>query len=160
MGMKPRKPEPPNTANEPDFPLARPTSGAGRSPDTFAPDVARARSGAAGTGGKRADGPEARIFVITMREWRRRHFFHTNPSIKMTWKLRVALLVVTMIPAGILACGPLASHIGRSLVCKGDVAESDVIHLENFDQNYLLFERAARASRNRSEDACARRGFA
>jgi hypothetical protein len=79
--------------------------------------------------------------MIAMKDWRR-HFLRTKQSIKATWKLRVALLVV-MILAGALARGSFASHIGRSLVCKEDVAESDVILVENFDQNYLLFERAA-----------------
>jgi len=76
-----------------------------------------------------------------MRAWRR-HLFYTTTSIKATWKLRLGLLVLVIL-VGILTRGFLVSRVGRSLVCREDVAASDVILVENFDQNYLLFERAA-----------------
>ena len=75
-----------------------------------------------------------------MRKWRR-HFFYTKESIKTTWKLRVAALVVVIL-AGVLTRGLLVSYVGRSLVCGEDLAPSDAILVENFDPNYLLFERA------------------
>jgi len=76
-----------------------------------------------------------------MQEWRR-HFFYTKASIKTTWKLRVATLVVVIL-AGVLIRGLLVSYVGRGLVCREDLAPSDAILVETFDPNYLLFERAA-----------------
>lgn len=76
-----------------------------------------------------------------MREWRR-HFFYTKPSIKTTWTLRVATLVVVIL-IGVSTRGALASYVGRSLVCTEGLAPSDVMLVENFDPNYLVFERAA-----------------
>lgn len=58
------------------------------------------------------------------------------------WKLRLGLLVGAILAvAGTKSLW--APAIGRSLVCGGDVAPSDLIIVENFDPNYLLFERAA-----------------
>src|SRR2546422_11749109 len=76
-----------------------------------------------------------------MREWQR-HFFYTKASIKTTWKLRAAALVLLVL-TGFLTRGLWISQIGRSLVCAEDLAPSDAILVENLDQNYLLFERAA-----------------
>ncbi len=72
----------------------------------------------------------------------RRHFFYTKNSIKTTWKLRVAMLVVVIL-TGALTRGFWVSQIGRSLVCAEDLSPSHVILVENFDPNYLLYERAA-----------------
>lgn len=80
-----------------------------------------------------------------MREWRR-HFFYTKESIKTTWKVRVVTLVVVIV-TGVLTHGFWVSQIGRSLVCVEDLAPSDVILVENFNPNYLLFERAAALER-------------
>jgi hypothetical protein len=72
----------------------------------------------------------------------RRHFFYEKKSIRTTWKLRIgALIVVILIWAA--TSGFWTAKIARSLVCARDVAPSDVILIENFDPNYLLFERAA-----------------
>jgi hypothetical protein len=76
-----------------------------------------------------------------MREWRQ-HFFYTRKSIKTTWTLRVATLVVVIL-IGVAARGALASYVGRSLVCSEDLAPSEVMLVENFDPDYLVFERAA-----------------
>jgi len=72
----------------------------------------------------------------------RRHFFYTKNSIKTTWKLRVAMLVVVIL-TGIVTRGFWVSQIGRSLVCAEDLSPSHVILVENSDPNYLLYERAA-----------------
>jgi hypothetical protein len=76
-----------------------------------------------------------------MRTWRR-HFFYSKESIRTTWKLRIGILVV-LILVGALTRGFWVARIGRSLVCAQELAPSDVILIENFDPNYLLFERAA-----------------
>src|SRR5262249_13383059 len=44
---------------------------------------------------------------------------------------------------GTLTRGFWVSSIGRSLVCTADVPPSDVILVENFDPDYLVFEGAA-----------------
>jgi hypothetical protein len=54
----------------------------------------------------------------------------------------MAALVVVIL-TGVLTRGMWVSQIGRSLVCVDDLAPSDMILVENFDPNYLLFERAA-----------------
>ena len=61
---------------------------------------------------------------------------------RTTWKLRLGILIV-LIVAVVLTKPFWVAQIGRSLVCARDVAPSDVILIENFDVNYLLFERAA-----------------
>jgi hypothetical protein len=80
-----------------------------------------------------------------MREWRR-HLYYTTTSIKTTWTLRAAVLVV-LILIGVSTRGALASYVGRSLVCQEDLAPSDVMLVENFDPSYLVFERAAALKR-------------
>src|SRR5437868_6785894 len=76
-----------------------------------------------------------------MGTWRR-HFFYEKKSLRTTWKLRIGVSIL-VIAAGVLTRDFWSTQIGRSLVCASDVAPSDVILIENFDQNYLLFERAA-----------------
>jgi hypothetical protein len=83
--------------------------------------------------------------TVRMQGWRR-HFFYTKESVKTTWKLRAAILVVVVI-AGVLTHGFWASQIGGSLVCAEDLAPSDAILVENFDPTYLVFERAAALER-------------
>jgi uncharacterized SAM-binding protein YcdF (DUF218 family) len=80
-----------------------------------------------------------------MQEWRR-HFFYRKESIKTTWKLRVATLVVVIL-TGVSTRGVWVPQIGRSLVCVEELAPSDMILVENVDLNYLLFERAAALER-------------
>lgn len=61
---------------------------------------------------------------------------------RTTWKLRVGVLVLVL--GGLwLTSGWWTVAIGRSLVCESDVAPSEAILVENFDPDYLLFERAA-----------------
>lgn len=76
-----------------------------------------------------------------MRQWHR-HLFYTKESIRTTWKLRLAALVVVVL-VGTWTRGFWTAQIARSLVCTGELAPSDLILVENFDPNYLLFERAA-----------------
>jgi hypothetical protein len=76
-----------------------------------------------------------------MHRWRR-HFLHTSETTRTTWKFRVAILII-LILVGVFTRGFWKLQIARSLVCAEDLAPSDVILVENFDPNYLLFERAA-----------------
>jgi hypothetical protein len=72
----------------------------------------------------------------------RRHFFYKTESVKTTWKLRLAALALAIL-TGVLTRGFWAPQIARSLVCVEDLTPSDVLLVENFTPNYLLFERAA-----------------
>jgi hypothetical protein len=76
-----------------------------------------------------------------MGAWRP-HFFYAKESIRTTWKVRIGALIVLILVAA-LTREFWIGQIGRSLVCARDVTPSDVILVENFDPNYLLFERAA-----------------
>jgi len=76
----------------------------------------------------------------------RRHLFHKRESIRTTWKLRLALLgglaLIVSVTRGFWIPG-----IGRSLVCDEERGSGDAILVENFDANYLVFERAATLQR-------------
>jgi len=74
-------------------------------------------------------------------EWRR-HFFHTKKSTRTTWRFRVGTLIVAILIA-MMTRGLWTNQIGESLVCTDKPRPSDILLLENFDPNYLVFERAA-----------------
>lgn len=67
---------------------------------------------------------------------------YRKESLKTTWKCRVLILIFVVLVAFLTRVFwiPL---IGRSLVCSEDVVPSDAILVENFEPNYLVFERAA-----------------
>lgn len=75
------------------------------------------------------------------RRWTR-FFVRRTERLRATWTLRIAI-------AAIAAAGMWLSQdwwsvaMARSLVCDRNVAPSDAILIENFDPDYLLFERAA-----------------
>jgi hypothetical protein len=71
-----------------------------------------------------------------------RHFFSRQESLKTTWKLRLALLTLGILLVAVTR-GWWTRWIGHSLVCREAMGHSDVIMVENFTPNYLLFERAA-----------------
>ena len=71
-----------------------------------------------------------------------RHFFYRRVCLKTTWKLRVGALVLAILAVAATREFWIA-HVGRSLVCAQELAPSDIILIENFDPNYVLFERAA-----------------
>jgi hypothetical protein len=74
-------------------------------------------------------------------KWQR-HFLYRKESTKTTWKFRLAMPIVIIL-IGSLTRGFWVPTIGQSLVCEEAVGPSDVILVENFAPNYLLFERAA-----------------
>lgn len=71
-----------------------------------------------------------------------RLFYRRRNTLKTTWMLRVAVLLLVAILASVTQ-GIWAPWIGQSLVCREQLGPGDVILVENFDPNYLLFERAA-----------------
>jgi hypothetical protein len=72
----------------------------------------------------------------------RQHLFYTRTSTRTTWKLRLAVLAVVVLAAA-ATHGFWTAPLGRSLVCTEEVGPSDLILVENFDPDYLVFERAA-----------------
>jgi hypothetical protein len=72
----------------------------------------------------------------------RRHVVYRTESLKTTWKFRLAILASIILIVS-LTRGFWTASLGRSLIGPEDVAASDVILVENFDPNYLVFERAA-----------------
>jgi hypothetical protein len=78
-------------------------------------------------------------------QWQR-HFVYRKMSLKTTWKLRLALLMLVLL-IGSVTREFWMLHIGQSLVCTEEMAPSDIILVENFDPDYLLFERAAALQR-------------
>jgi hypothetical protein len=60
---------------------------------------------------------------------------------RIAWKLGLVAVVLGL--AAWISAPYWAAAIGGSLICVDDVAPSDAMLLENFDPNYLVFERAA-----------------
>lgn len=63
-------------------------------------------------------------------------------SVKPTWKLRLALLILVMLGAFVTR-DFWSMRIGQSLVCTEQLSQGDLILVENIDPYYMLFERAA-----------------
>ena len=70
-----------------------------------------------------------------------RHFVYRKESWHTTWKLRLGILLLGI---GFIAAthNYWALHLAESLVCKAETPRSDALLLENFDPDYLVFERA------------------
>lgn len=79
------------------------------------------------------------------RRWTQ-HLVYKCEHLRTTWKFRVGLL--TLVGAALwLTCGWWTLAIARGLVCDASRAPSDAILVENFDPDYLLFERARQLRR-------------
>jgi hypothetical protein len=74
------------------------------------------------------------------------HFLYRTTHLRTTWKLRLGLLAL-LVGIPWLTSGWWTIALARSLVCESDAAPSDAILIENFDPDYLLFERAAELRR-------------
>ena len=75
-----------------------------------------------------------------------RHLVYRAEQTRTTWKLRLGLLTLAIIALW-LTSGWWTLAIARSLVCDASLAPSDAILVENFDPDYLLFERATKLRR-------------
>ena len=80
------------------------------------------------------------MHVPSLHSWRR-HFFYRAEHVRTTWKFRVGLAALIILLAWGTS-GWWAPAIAQSLICERNVAPSDAILIENFDPEYLLFERA------------------
>ena len=81
------------------------------------------------------------------RSWKSR-FIYSKQCVKTTWTLRLSLFVSVVLLAWL--SGPLwARAVAYSLVCDEKIVPADAILIENFDPDYLLFERAQALYKNR-----------
>jgi hypothetical protein len=69
------------------------------------------------------------------------HFFYRKESWKTTWKLKLSIVALAVLGFAFTRAF-LADRMARSLVCAEDATPSDALLLENFDPDYLVFERA------------------
>jgi hypothetical protein len=75
-----------------------------------------------------------------------RLFFYRKESLRTTWTLRLS--VVLFLVLGVWATRSFWTlKPGQSLVCQEQFGHSDALLLENFDPDYLVFERAAALQR-------------
>lgn len=71
-----------------------------------------------------------------------RHFVYRSSHLRTTWKFRLGVLILIAVALR-LTSGWWTAALGRSLVCAGGTAPGDAILIENFESEYLLFERAS-----------------
>ena len=69
------------------------------------------------------------------------HLVYRSDHLRTTWKLRIALVAFLIVILW-LSSGWWSVAIARSLVCEASLEPSDAILVENFDADYLLFQRA------------------
>lgn len=69
-----------------------------------------------------------------------RHLFYRRESLRTTWKLRMSVLVLAIVLVPVTH-GFWAPRVARSLMCDEQIHTSDAFLLENFDPDYLVFER-------------------
>jgi hypothetical protein len=72
-----------------------------------------------------------------------RHFFYRAERTRTTWKFRVGSVVLLVLTVWLTRPWWTVAIAG-SLVCDSSVLASGAIFVENFDADYLLFERARR----------------
>jgi hypothetical protein len=69
-------------------------------------------------------------------------FVRRKESLQTTWTLRI-LVVAVSIALAVGTKGFWTPRLAASLTCAEDIAPSDALLLENFDPEYLVFERAS-----------------
>ena len=74
------------------------------------------------------------------RNWSR-HLVYRSERIRTTWRLRIAVVAVLILTLWTTRSWWTVAVAG-SLVCDRNPAASDAILVENFDHDYLVFERA------------------
>lgn len=71
-----------------------------------------------------------------------RHLWYRKEILKTTWKLRL-LVLLGLLLLGMTTRASWTQWLAKSLVCREEQTPSDAILVENFDTDYLVFERAA-----------------
>jgi hypothetical protein len=74
------------------------------------------------------------------KNWRQ-YFFYRKEVWKTTWKFKLAALVVIFLALA-FAKRVLSERFAQNLMCVETTDPSDALLLENFDPDYLVFERA------------------
>jgi hypothetical protein len=69
------------------------------------------------------------------------YFFYRKESWRTTWKLRFLVLLALIVTVTVTKSF-WATRLAQSLVCAAETPHSDALLLENFDPDYLVFERA------------------
>src|SRR5262245_23189261 len=77
-----------------------------------------------------------------------RHLVYRTQHARTTWKLRLGILAFLALAAWVTR-GWWTVAVGRSLVCNPNGTPSDAILVENFDPDYLVFERASQLRRDK-----------
>jgi hypothetical protein len=77
----------------------------------------------------------------------KRHFFYRKEALRTTWKLRFAILFIPLLLLW-MTQGLWTVKVAESLVCEEKLPRSDALLLDNFDPEYLVFERAAALRRS------------
>ena len=72
-----------------------------------------------------------------------RHFVYRAEHTRTTWRFRIGFVLLVAVTTWV-SRGWWSVAIARSLVCDANSAPSDAILIENFDPNYLVYERATR----------------
>lgn len=84
------------------------------------------------------------------RDWRR-HVFRRATTVRTTWRFRLACVAVIALLAYATET-VWARALNRSLYCEEHASRADAILVENFDVDYLPFERAAELQRDGVSD--------
>jgi len=71
----------------------------------------------------------------------KRHFVYRKEVWRTTWRFRLSVLLVGIILI-VATRDYWALRLAESLVCTADTPPSDALLLENFDPDYLVYERA------------------
>jgi hypothetical protein len=83
--------------------------------------------------------------VSVDRRWTR-HFVHRSERLRTTWKFRLGVVVLVALAVWVTRPWWIVA-VASSLVCESNLAPSDAILVENFDHDYLVFERATELRR-------------
>ena len=75
-----------------------------------------------------------------------RYFLYRKESLRTTWILRVSLVLFVVLLVWATRTF-WTMKLGQSLVCQEQIAPSDALLVENFDPEYVVFERAAALQR-------------
>ena len=73
--------------------------------------------------------------------WLVKRFTYRTECLRTTWAFRLAVLACLIVLMS-LTKGVWIPEVGLSLVCTQQAGRADAILIENFDPDYLLFERA------------------
>ena len=77
-----------------------------------------------------------------MEKWRERYFLRKQEVVRTTWTFRVLVTACLLILLAVTRSFWLPG-VAEGLVCQSEIRPSDAILVDNFEINYVVFERAA-----------------